>query len=80
MDKYYFDLSFVIADLIALITAMIVMIYMGVDNYFLRKELKQAYNEIDKLQPPFQVVELSTKWADAVGRVVYVSCEVYHIS
>lgn len=53
MDKYYFDLSFVIADLIALITAMIVMIYMGVDNYFLRKELKQAYNEIDKLQPPF---------------------------
>jgi hypothetical protein len=47
MDKYYFDLGTVWAVIIALISSIIVISYSMVDNFYLRRELLEAYRELD---------------------------------
>jgi hypothetical protein len=47
MDKYYFDFGTVIAVMIALIGSMIVISYAMVDNFYLRRELNEAYQELE---------------------------------
>ena len=47
MDKYYFDLATVWAVLIALIGSIVVISYSLVDNFYLRRELIEAYREVD---------------------------------
>jgi len=47
MDKYYFDLGTVWAVLIALIGSIVVISYAMVDNFYLRRELNELYNELD---------------------------------
>lgn len=77
MDKYYFDFGFCMAVLIALIGSMALIIYAMIDNFYLRRELHEAYLEIEKLQPPFQVVELSTKWGRRY-RACRFTCDINH--
>jgi hypothetical protein len=47
MDKYYFDFGPVVAIMIALIGSMIVISYAMVDNFYLRRELNEAYQELE---------------------------------
>ena len=47
MDKYYFDFGTVVAIMIALIGSMIVISYAMVDNFYLRRELNEAYQELE---------------------------------
>ena len=46
MDRYYFDFGTVVAIIIALIGSMLVISYAMVDNFYLRRELNEAYEEL----------------------------------
>ena len=48
MTTYYFDLWTVWAVIIALIGSMVVIAYSMVDNFYLRRDLLEAYRKLEQ--------------------------------